>query len=60
VNGEIRELLLLDGRVQVTFVSARLAITCRLPFCAAEDLGLRVGDAVRASLKPRSIYVVAE
>jgi len=60
IEATIRELLLLDGRVQVELRSGALRVACRLPFCAAEDLGLREGGEVRASLKPRSMYVVPD
>ncbi len=60
VEAVVAELLLLDGRVEVTLAAGPLPpISVRLPVCAADDLGLAVGNPVRASLKPRSIFLLA-
>lgn len=59
VSGSIEELLLLDGRVQATLrTDEGLAVVTRLPLCAADDLELRVGKRIRASLKARSLYLL--
>ncbi len=59
VRGEVEELLLLDGRVEARVaVEGGPEVTTRLPVCAADDLGLTEGMAVRVSLKPRSLYLL--
>ncbi|RMF85140.1 MAG: ABC transporter ATP-binding protein [Nitrospirae bacterium] len=59
VQAEITELLLLDGRVEVALaVAGGPAVRCRLPVCAADDLGLRPGLPIRASLKRRSLFLL--
>jgi len=59
VEGVLEDLLLLDGRVQGTVRTPNgLRAVVRLPVCAADDLELAPGLPVRASLKPRSIYVL--
>ncbi|HHQ49086.1 MAG TPA: ATP-binding cassette domain-containing protein [Acidobacteria bacterium] len=59
VEGVLEELLLLDGRVQATLRTGDgLRAVVRLPVCAADDLGLAPGRRVRASLKPRSLYIL--
>ncbi len=59
VSGTIGEILLLDGRVQATLRTGHgMKVVVRLPICAADDLGLEPGSHVRASLKPRSLYLL--
>jgi len=59
VSGTIEEVLLLDGRVQVTLgAEDGVRVVVRLPVCAADDLRLEPGNRVRASLKPRSLYLL--
>ena len=60
VAATVAELLLLDGRVEVTLVAAGAPLLhVRLPVCAADDLHLAPGSPVRASLKPRSLFLLA-
>jgi len=59
VEGAIADILLLDGRVQAALEADEgLKVVVRLPICAADDLGLQPGSRVRASLKPRSLYLL--
>ncbi len=59
VEAVVAELLLLDGRVEVTLTADPLPpISVRLPVCGADDLRLAVGKQVRASLKPRSLFLL--
>ena len=59
--GVVRDVLLLDGRAQVTVsTTAGLDVVSRLAVCAAQDLALRPGAPVRISLKARSLYLVRE
>jgi len=60
VDAVVVELLLLDGRVEVALAAAGAPpIHVRLPVCGADDLRLAEGKRVRASLKPRSIFLLA-
>jgi len=60
VEAAVGELLLLDGRVEVTLAAETIPpIHVRLPVCAADDLDLAVGMEIRASLKPRSLFLLA-
>jgi len=60
VDAVVVELLLLDGRVEVTLdAEGAPPIHVRLPVCGADDLRLAEGKPVRASLKPRSIFLLA-
>jgi ABC-type Fe3+/spermidine/putrescine transport system ATPase subunit len=59
VTAHVRELLRLDGRVQADLeTDAGMRIVTRVSQCSADDLGLRAGCEVRASLKARSIYLL--
>ncbi|HHN74433.1 MAG TPA: ABC transporter ATP-binding protein [Acidobacteria bacterium] len=58
-SGTIREILRLDGRVQVNVVTAEgLDVVSRLPICAAQDMKLEAGSPVRVCLKARSVYTL--
>ncbi len=59
--GSVRDVLLLDGRAQVTVTTGPgLEVVSRLAVCALRDLALVPGAPVRISLKARSLYVVRE
>lgn len=59
LSGVVEELVMLDGRIEARLAAdCGLRVTTRLPICAADDLALVEGMTVRASLKPRSIFLV--